>query len=51
MVKEIPEITQVHASTGMEGGGGMGGGASPSFPGETTEDEDGADDEGPQAPF
>jgi Fe-S cluster biogenesis protein NfuA len=48
MVKEIPEITQVHASTGMDGGGG---GMSPSFPGETTEDDGGADDEGPQAPF
>lgn len=51
MVKEIPEINQVHANTGM-GGGGMGdggfggGGMSPSFPGETTED-----DEGPEAPF
>ena len=51
MVKEIPEIEQVHANTGM-GGGGMGdaghggGGMSPSFPGETTDD-----DEGPQAPF
>ena len=51
MVKEIPEIDQVHADTGM-GGGGMGdaghggGGMSPSFPGETTDD-----DEGPDAPF
>jgi Fe-S cluster biogenesis protein NfuA len=51
MVKEIPEIEQVHADTGM-GGGGMGdgghggGGMSPSFPGETTDD-----DEGPEAPF
>jgi hypothetical protein len=51
MVKEIPEINQVHANTGM-GGGGMGdggfggGGMSPSFPGETTDD-----DEGPEAPF
>ncbi|MFB6160419.1 MAG: NifU family protein [Haloferacaceae archaeon] len=50
MVKEIPEITEVHASTGMDGGMGGEGGMSPSFPGETTED-DGADDEGPQAPF
>ena len=50
MVKEIPEITQVNASTGMDGGGGMGGGGmSPSFPGETVDDEE--DDEGPQAPF
>ncbi|PSP84700.1 hypothetical protein BRC83_04465 [Halobacteriales archaeon QS_1_68_17] len=51
MVKEIPEIEQVHADTGMEGGhGGMGGGGmSPSFPGETTDDGD--SDEGPEAPF
>ena len=50
MVKEIPEIEQVHADTGMDGGGGgHGGGMSPSFPGETTEDGD--EDEGPQAPF
>lgn len=50
MVKEIPEITKVNADTG--GGGGMGGddGMSPSFPGETT-DDDGDSDEGPQAPF
>ena len=47
MVKEIPEIEQVNAHTGMDGGGGMGG-ASPSFPGETVDD---GDDEGPQAPF
>lgn len=51
MVKEIPEIDQVNATTGMDGGGmgdaGFGGGGmSPSFPGETNED-----DEGPQAPF
>lgn len=48
MVQEIPEITKVHAETGM-GGGGMGGpspGFEPSFPGESSED-----DEGPQAPF
>jgi Fe-S cluster biogenesis protein NfuA len=50
MVEEIPEITQVHASTGMDDGG-MGGGTSPSFPGETTDGDDGAADEGPQAPF
>ena len=54
MVKEIPEITTVHASTGMDGGGTGdaghgGGGMSPSFPGETSGDGD--DDEGPQAPF
>ncbi|WP_101295069.1 NifU family protein [Halegenticoccus soli] len=47
MVKEIPEIETVHADTGM--GGGAGGGMSPSFPGETTREDDG--DEGPQAPF
>ncbi|QLG60746.1 NifU family protein [Halorarum salinum] len=58
MTKEIPEITQVHADTGMGGGadgdlGGMGhsdGGMSPSFPGESG-DDDGESDEGPQAPF
>ncbi|MFB6166264.1 MAG: NifU family protein [Haloarculaceae archaeon] len=51
MVKEIPEIEQVHADTGMGGGGGggMGGGMSPSFPGH--EGEDDGEDEGPQAPF
>jgi len=49
MVKEIPEIEQVHADTGMDAGGHGGGGMSPSFPGETTDDGD--DDEGPQAPF
>ncbi|PSQ12084.1 hypothetical protein BRC98_03700 [Halobacteriales archaeon QS_7_68_65] len=52
MVKEIPEIEQVNASTGMDGGGAGdagfgGGGMSPSFPGEGGGD----DDEGPQAPF
>lgn len=48
MTQEIPEIDTVHAETGM--GGGMGGGPQgfePSFPGETTEE----DDEGPAAPF
>ena len=51
MVQEIPEIEQVHASTG-EMGGGPGGdsGMSPSFPGESSGD-DAEDDEGPQAPF
>ena len=58
MVKEIPEITQVNANTGLGGGadgdlGGMGGGGgsgmNPSFPGESSGDDDG--DEGPQAPF
>ncbi len=54
MTKEIPEITTVHADTGMGGGadgdlGGMGhsDGMSPSFPG----DDGGEDDEGPDAPF
>lgn len=53
MVKEIPEINEVHADTGMDGGDGghgMDGGSSPSFPGETTDDDAGSD-EGPQAPF
>ncbi|MFC7167159.1 NifU family protein [Halospeciosus flavus] len=50
MVKEIPEINEVHADTGMGGGGGGDGGMSPSFPGEETSD-DGEEDEGPQAPF
>ncbi|MFB6250537.1 MAG: NifU family protein [Halobellus sp.] len=49
MVKEIPEIETVHADTGM-GGGGHEGGTSPSFPGETSDDE-GDSNEGPQAPF
>ena len=48
MVQEIPEIDTVHAETGM--GGGMGGapseGFEPSFPGESSDD-----DEGPEAPF
>jgi Fe-S cluster biogenesis protein NfuA len=55
MVKEIPEITQVNANTGLGGGadgdlGGMGGGggSSPSFPGDSDGDDS---DEGPQAPF
>ena len=48
MVKEIPEIEAVHAETGM--GGGHGGGTSPSFPGESS-DDDGGSDEGPEAPF
>jgi Fe/S biogenesis protein NfuA len=50
MTKEIPEINTVHADTGAAAGGGdgMGGGnVSPSFPGESSAD----DDEGPQAPF
>jgi len=55
MVKEIPEITQVHAETGMGGDDhapdlGEGGGMSPSFPGES-DDDDGPSDEGPDAPF
>lgn len=53
MVKEIPEINQVNAETGMGGDGGMGdsGGMSPSFPGETSDDGGSSSDEGPQAPF
>jgi Fe-S cluster biogenesis protein NfuA len=56
MVKDIPEITKVHADTGMEGMGGEGaegghGGMEPSFPGETTDDGADGRDEGPQAPF
>jgi len=36
----------------MEGMGGEGGhGMEPSFPGETTDDDDSGRDEGPQAPF
>ncbi|PSP98195.1 hypothetical protein BRC89_09600 [Halobacteriales archaeon QS_4_70_19] len=53
MTKEIPEITTVHAETGMGGNEGMAGGAggsgmSPSFPGESSSSES---DEGPEAPF
>jgi Thioredoxin-like proteins and domains len=52
MVKEITEISAVHADAGLSGGadgdmGGTGGGMSPSFPGESA----GEDDEGPEAPF
>ncbi len=50
MTKEIPEINEVHANTGMGGSEGMAGGASPSFPGETR-GGDIDDDEGPEAPF
>ncbi|GAA0668347.1 NifU family protein [Natronoarchaeum mannanilyticum] len=49
MVKEIPEIETVHANTGEAAGHG-GGGMSPSFPGESS-DDDADSDEGPQAPF
>ena len=52
MTQEIPEITTVHADTGMGGEadvGGRGGGMQPSFPGETN--EDGGRDDGPAAPF
>ena len=53
MTKEIPEITTVHAETGMGGNEGMAGGAggsgmSPSFPGESSSSDS---DEGPEAPF
>jgi Fe-S cluster biogenesis protein NfuA len=50
MVKEIPEIEKVNASTGTDGGEEEMGGMSPSFPGETV-DDDGEVDEGPEAPF
>jgi Fe-S cluster biogenesis protein NfuA len=53
MVKEIPEIEEVHAHTGggMGGSEGMAGGStSPSFPGEQSRGG-GDDDEGPEAPF
>ncbi|MFQ3295415.1 MAG: Fe-S cluster biogenesis protein NfuA [Halobacteriales archaeon] len=54
MTKEIPEITKVHADTGMPGGGGPNpggrGGSAESFPGPGSADE-GEDDEGPEAPF
>lgn len=54
MVKEIPEINEVHADTGMSAGadgdlgGTSSGGMTPSFPGGS---DDGESDEGPQAPF
>ena len=55
MTKEIPEINEVVARTGMEGQEGMGGGESgmnPSFPGGDSRGGDvGGDDEGPEAPF
>ena len=49
MVKEIPEIEEVHADTGQGAEPDMGEteGMSPSFPGESSDDSD----EGPQAPF
>ena len=49
MVKEIPEIEEVHADTGQGAEPDMGEteGMSPSFPGEGGDDND----EGPQAPF
>ncbi|ERH03387.1 MAG: thioredoxin-like proteins and domain protein [uncultured archaeon A07HR60] len=52
MVKEIAEISAVHADAGLGGGadgdmGGTSGGMSPSFPGDSA----GEDDEGPEAPF
>ncbi|KMT45770.1 nitrogen fixation protein NifU [Halostagnicola sp. A56] len=49
MVKEIPEIEKVNAHTGA--GGDEMGGATPSFPGETVDDDAGESDEGPAAPF
>lgn len=51
MVKEIPEIEKVNASTGMDGDDEEMGGMSPSFPGETVDDDGGNADEGPEAPF
>ncbi len=56
MVKEIPEIDQVHAETGMGDGmngaeGGRGGSTSTSSPFPSAGSDDGGDDEGPQAPF
>jgi Fe-S cluster biogenesis protein NfuA len=49
MTKEIPEIDEVHANTGMGGSEGMSGGSSPSFPDEGRGGS--VDDEGPEAPF
>jgi Fe-S cluster biogenesis protein NfuA len=55
MVKEIPEINKVEADTGMAAGadgdlGGTGGSSmNATFPGEG--EDDGEEDEGPQAPF
>jgi len=55
MTKEIPEINEVTARTGMdqqEGMAGGSGGMSPSFPGESRGGDVGGDeDEGPEAPF
>ena len=52
MTKEIPEIDTVHARTGMDDAGGMGGHSSPSMPGDSRGGEIGGDDdEGPEAPF
>jgi len=56
MTKEIPEINEVVARTGAEGGEGMSGGAdsgmNPSFPGGDSRGGDmGGNDEGPEAPF
>jgi Fe-S cluster biogenesis protein NfuA len=51
MTKEIPEIDTVHARTGMDDTGGMGGDSGPSMPGETRGGEIGESDEGPEAPF
>ena len=46
MVHEIPEIDTVYADTGMGGMGGAPSGFEPSFPGDTSDDED-----TPSAPF
>lgn len=48
MVEEIPEISEVHADTGA-GGHDDGGGMSPSFPGETLEQDQ--EDDTSAAPF
>ncbi len=55
MVEEIAEIEEVHANTGMDGGGGKGagGGMGPSFPGETNDDgqDSHVENESPDPPF
>ena len=58
MVKEIPEITKVNATTGMDAGpshteggrgGSLGGGMSPSFPDDSSDEEQ--EEDRPSAPF
>jgi len=48
MTSEIPEIETVIADTGMGADDGHGGGSSPSFPGEESEE---TEDSSPDAPF